>query len=299
LTNYVAAPEELLSYIELCKCAAVDLPMSGRGMKAKRLAIAGIAGCAVVCAGLARAADTGVLPPSAWIVDLGGYGVMQPHWLGSKRYNLGFRPIGDIRQAGDREWLPFPNDAVAYSFSETENFRAGPAGSFSLQSRIHGQDIDLRLGDADVNIQGGAFVEYYPAGAIRTRAEVLQGITGNKGAVINLSADYIWRPQSKVTLTFGPRAQIVSDRHASEYFSTQYALAHHNAYAPFRAEGGVLTSGAEFTSKYDWTPRVSTRLFLDYNQILGDAADGPRVNGKGAAEQVILGVGATYRFTIE
>jgi MipA family protein len=271
-----------------------------RGMKA--LAIAGAACCAVLCAGSTRAADTaalGDLPPSAWIIDLGGYGVLQPLWLGSDRYNLGFRPIGDIRRAGDREWLPFPNDALAYSVYETNSFRAGPAGSFSLQSRLHGQDIDLRLGKADVNIQGGAFVEYYPISAIRTRAEVLQGITGNGGLAVNLSADYIWRPRADLTLTFGPRAQIVSDQYASEYFSTQYALAHHNTYAPFRAEGGLLTSGAEFTGKYDWTPRVSTRFFLDYNQLLGDAADSPRVNSKGAPEQVIFGVGATYRFAIE
>ncbi len=271
-------------------------------MRARRLAIAGSVCCAAFCAGAARAEDAPFgsdLPPSAWIVNLGGYGILEPLWLGSKSYNLTFRPIGDIRQPGDKEWLPFPNDATTYSLYQTDSFRVGPAGSFSLQSRLHGQDIDLRLGRADIDTQGGAFVEYYPLDFIRTRAEVLQGVTGNAGLAVNLSADYIWRPRQDWALTFGPRAQIVSDQYASEYFSTQYALAHNNNYAPFHAQGGLLTSGAEFTSKYDWTSRVSTRFFLDYNQIVGDAADSPRVNARGAAEQVIMGVGATYRFAIE
>jgi MipA family protein len=271
-------------------------------MKAWRLVIAMSACGALACANAARGLDFPPpedAPPSAWIVDLGGYGVVQPTWLGSKHYELGFRPIADIRQAGDRQYLSFPNDAITYSLLETDNLRAGPAGSISLQSRLHGQDIDLHLGKADITTQGGAFVEYYPLGSIRTRAEVLQGITGNPGLAVNLSADYIWRPRPDWTFTFGPRAQLANDRYASGYFSTQYAFAHHNVYAPFRAEGGLMSSGAELTGKYDWTSRISTRLFLDYNQLVGDAAESARVSAKGAPEQVTLGIGATYRFAVQ
>jgi outer membrane scaffolding protein for murein synthesis (MipA/OmpV family) len=271
-------------------------------LKKKGLALAAAVCCAVFRAEGARAGDAAFpadLPPSAWVVELGGYGILQPTWLGSKSYELSFRPIGELHQAGDWPWLSFPNDSTTYSLFATDDVRAGPAASFSLQSRLHGQDIDLRLGKADVTTQGGAFVEYYPLNTIRTRVEVLQGITGNTGLAANLSADYIWRPRPDWTLTFGPRAQIVNDEYASTYFSTQYALAHGSIYSPFHAEGGLLTSGAEFTGKYDWSGRVSTKFFLDYNQLIGDAADSPRVTSRGAAEQVIVGIGATYRFAIE
>lgn len=270
-------------------------------MKAWRLIIAVSAGGALVSASAAHALDFPPpedAPPSAWIVDLGGYGVLQPIWLGSKHYELGFRPIADIRQADDRQFLSFPNDAITYSLLETDSFRAGPAVSISLQSRLHGQDIDLRLAKADVTTQGGGFIEYYPLESIRTRAEVLQGVTGNSGLAVNFSADYIWRPRPDWTLTFGPRAQFANDQYASEYFSTQYAFAHNNLYSPFRVEGGLLSSGAELMGKYDWTSRVSTKFFLDYNQLVGDAAESARVATRGAAEQVTFGIGATYQFTV-
>lgn len=191
-----------------------------------------------------------------------------------------------------------PNDAFDYTVYETASFRAGPAGNLTLQSALHGQDIDLRLGRANVNLQGGAFAEYYPVSFIRTRAELLQGITGNNGLAINLSADYVWQPYPDWMLTFGPRAQIVNNQYASDYFSTQIAIRNNNNFIYYRAEGGLLTSGVELTGRYDWTPEIATKFYLDYNQLI-DAADSPRVSVKGSAEQFVLGIGATYKFAIE
>ncbi len=249
--------------------------------------------------GPVRADESAAAPHSVWIIDLGGYGVGEPTYLGSSRYTGSFKPQVDIFELGDREWLTFPNDAIDYSLLETDNFRAGPAGTVTLQSRFHGQDIDLRVGKSDVHLQGGAFAEFYPAGWVRTRVELLQGVTGNTGFAVNLSADYIWRPAAAWTLTIGPRAQIVNDEYASDYFSTQLALKNNQNYVKYRAEGGVLSAGAEITGKYQWTKEIAAKFFVDYNQLMGDAADSPRVNIRGSAEQVVVGVGASYRLAVE
>src|SRR5271166_4968081 len=161
--------------------------------------------------------------PSAWIVDMGGYGVLEPTYEGSKHYILSLKPQIDVWQAGSKEWPTFPNDAVSLSVYETPDFRAGPAGILTLQSRYHGQDIDLRLGKADVDLSGGGFAEYYPLDNVRTRIELLQGFTGNTGLAANLSADYIWHPDRDWTMTLGPRAQLANDQYASDFFSTQAA----------------------------------------------------------------------------
>lgn len=271
-------------------------------MTGSRLAAISALFCAAFCAGgLARADDLSRkddLPPSVWIVELGGYGVVEPTYLGSRQYNLSLKPQIGFRQAGDKAWFESPNDAFDYALYETSNFRAGAAGNLTLQSRFHGQDVDLRLGKADVNLQGGAFAEYYPGAFVRTRAELLQGITGNNGLAVNLSADYIWRPSPDWMLTFGPRAQIVNDQYASDYFSTQIAIRNNNNYIYYRAQGGLLTSGVEMTGRYDWTPEIATKFYVDYNQLI-DAADSPKVSIRGSAEQFVLGIGATYKFAIE
>ncbi len=236
--------------------------------------------------------------PSAWIVDFGGYGVAEPIYEGSKHYTLGFKPQIDVWKAGSKEWLTFPNDAVGYALYETSNFRAGPAGTLSLQSPQHGEDIDLRLGQAEADLAGGAFAEYYPLSCVRTRVEVLQGITGNAGLAANFSADYIFHTGAAWTLTLGPRVQIANALYASDYFAAQNAKMT-GTYVPFHAEGGVLSSGAELTGKYDLSRQVSTKFFLDFNELVGDAADNPRVSQRGASDQFVAGVGASYKFAIQ
>jgi MipA family protein len=269
--------------------------------------------CALPCAaGPSRATDLSApgnlppsawsapvnLPPSAWVIGVGGYGVLEPTYEGSKRYILGFKPDIDIRRASDREWLSFPNDAVGYNLWETANFHAGPAGNITLQSRFHGQDIDLRIGRADVDLSGGGFAEYYPRDYIRTRVELLQGVTGNTGLLATLSADYVWRPSLDWILTAGARAKIADDRYASDFFSTQNAIKT-GFFVPFHAEGGFMSSGVELTSKYMLTEQLSAKVFIDYNQLIGDAADSPHVSLRGSAEQFIAGIGASYKFAVQ
>jgi outer membrane scaffolding protein for murein synthesis (MipA/OmpV family) len=168
----------------------------------------------------------------------------------------------------------------------------------TLQSRFHNSDINLQVAKADVNVQGGAFAEIYPLDNVRGRVEVLQGLTGNTGFSINLMSDYIWKPGPQWTFTAGPRAQIVDDEYASDYFSTQFAMKS-GRFVKFNAEGGLLSAGAEITGAYELTQNMTARFFLDYSRLTGDAADSPRVDLRGSADQVTVGVGASYKFKVE
>ena len=210
-------------------------------------------------------------PPTAWIIDLGGFMVAEPTYDGSSHYTCGSKPWIDIRRAGDREWLSLPYDAVGHAVYETDNFRAGPAASITLQSRFHGQDIDLRLGSASVDLAGGGFAEYYPVAYIRTRAELLQGITGNTGLVANLSADYIWEALYRLDLHLRAAPPACQRPICLSYFDR------------VRQEDGDLDAvpgggraslcRARRTGKYDWTKQLY--WLLDYSQLVGDAADSP------------------------
>jgi outer membrane protein len=241
--------------------------------------------------------DNGGAVPSVYIVELGGYGVFEPTFEGSSRYQMGFKPIFDFYKVGDRVWLSFPNDAFTFDLYETANFHTGVAGDISLQSRHHDNDIDLRLGRSDVNLRAGAFAEYYPIDAVRTRIEVLQAVSGSDGLVATLSADYIWRPDAAWTLTLGPRLAFVDDAYASNYFSTRAGLSDSNV--RFKAAGGFHAAGAELTGNYDWTSKISTKFYMDYSRLAGDAADSPRVDLRGSADQYAIGLGLSYKLSIQ
>ena len=167
-------------------------------MTGSRLAAVSAAFCAVFCAGeAARALDLSLkddLPPSAWIVELGGYGVLEPTYLGSKYYNVGFKPLIGFRQAGDKEWLSFPELILRLQSLRNHGFSCRPGRQSHLAEPPSRARHRSAPGQGGRGSPGGAFAEYYPLTFIRTRAELLQGVTGNMGFAVNLSADYIWRP---------------------------------------------------------------------------------------------------------
>ncbi len=236
-------------------------------------------------------------PGNYWVVTLGGYGVYETAFPGAKDYIFTGRPIIDIHQAGAREWLTLPNDAFSLTLYQTDNFRVGVAGDY-LNHREQSDDRSALRGmhNIDYTLEAGAFAEYYPIPFLRTRVEVLQGITGAEGFEANLMADFIYRPAPEWLLTAGPRMQIVNDKFASSFYSisaTEAAVAGLKAYS---AAGGINYAGVDATARYYFSETFSVRAFAEWDRLLGDAADSPLVKQKGSADQLEVGIGAAYRF---
>ncbi len=239
-------------------------------------------------------------PGNYWVVTLGAYGMVEPEFLGSKDYTFSGRPIIDIHAAGAREWLTLPNDAFSLTLYQTGNFRVGAAGDY-LNDRTHYDDPKATRGlnDIDYTLEAGAFAEYYPVPFLRTRAELLQGITGADGLAANLMADYIYSPDPRWMLTVGPRLQIVNEQYQSAFFSVSAAEAANSGTPPltqFHASGGLNSAGVDATARYNLTECFSIRAFGEWDRLLGDAADSPIVKQRGSADQIEVGLGAAYKF---
>ena len=238
-------------------------------------------------------------PGNYWVVTLGGYGVYETAFPGAKDYIFTGRPIIDIHQAGAREWLTLPNDAFSLTLYQTDNFRVGAAGDY-LNHRQQSDDRSALKGmhNIDYTLEAGAFAEYYPMPFLRTRVEVLQGITGADGFEANLMADFIYRPAPQWLFTAGPRMQIVNDKYASAFYRSAKPRLRMSGLAatPYHAAGGINSAGVDATARYYFSERFSVRGFAEWDRLLGDAADSPLVKQKGSADQLEVGIGAAYRF---
>ncbi len=234
---------------------------------------------------------------SAWVVTLGGWAVVRPDYEGSDDYEVGFKPIINVRRSGSREWLALPDDKGGFALYETHNFRIGPAFGF-VWERDSGDNRALRgLDDVDFTFEAGVFAEYWPTENLRTRFEVLQGLGGHEGLVANFSADAVWRPSERWLFTVGPRLTVVSDEYADSYFSIGVGESAIGLPA-YDAEGGLHSAGVGASATYRWTPQVALKLYAEYDRLLGDAADSPIVDDLGSEDQFTVGVGASYRFEI-
>jgi outer membrane protein len=232
----------------------------------------------------------------AWVVVLGGYGAAQPSYPGSDNYSFAFRPIVDIHRANATEWLTLPNDAANLTLFESGAFRAGVAGDL-LTDRTHSGDrAPLGLHDVDYTLELGGFAELYPASFLRTRVELLQGVTGADGLVANFMADFIYKPHPQWLFTAGPRLKVVNDQYNSTFFSVDGQEALASGLPNYHASGGLNSAGIDATARYDVSARLSLRAFAEWDRLTSDAADSPIVKLRGSEDQFQIGIGAAYKF---
>ncbi len=236
-------------------------------------------------------------PGAGWVVVVGGYGGVEPDYIGSKSYDFAFRPIIDIHREGAREWIILPNDAFSFTLFQTEYFRAGLAGDYINDRQQSNNSVLKGLHNINYTLEGGAFAEYYPVPFIRTRVELLQGVTGAEGFAANLMADYIYQPDPAWLFTAGPRLQFVNTQYESQFFSITNSEALSSGLSPFHASGGLSSAGIDATARYYMNDHFSLRGFAEWDRLTGDGAESPLVKYRGSDDQFQFGIGAAYRFT--
>jgi outer membrane protein len=257
----------------------------------------------VLTTGCARAADLPAdvqsykdAPGNSWVVTLGGYAGAETLYPGAKTATPAFIPAIDIHRAGEREWLTLPTDAFSLTLYQSSNFRIGAAGDY-INNRDHRDTSAVNgLNDINYTVEAGGFAEYYPVPFIRTRIELLQGLTGADGFAANLKADYILRPGPDWIFTAGPRLQVVNTQYESTFFSINAPEASRSGLPAFHASGGLNSAGVDATGRYYVNDHFSLRAFADWERLVGDGADSPIVKSRGSDDQFTIGVGAAFRF---
>ncbi|MGO9544341.1 MAG: MipA/OmpV family protein [Rhodomicrobium sp.] len=236
-------------------------------------------------------------PGTTWIVTLGGFGGAEPSFPGANAYALAVRPIVDIYRAGDRTWLSLPTDALSFTLYSTGDFRFGAAGDYIL-NRSHRDDSALHgLSDINYTWEAGAFAEYYPLPFLRTRIELLQGVSGADGLVANLMADYIFSPDPVWLFTVGPRLYLANTQYQSAFFSISSAESGPSGLPAYNASGGFNSAGIGTTVRYNLNEQLSLRAFAEWDRLVDGAADSPIVKLRGSADQYQFGLGGAYRFS--
>jgi MipA family protein len=237
-------------------------------------------------------------PGSTWIVTLGGFGGAEPSFPGADAYAFAPRPIVDIYRAGDRTWLTLPTDAFSFTVYSAGDFRFGAAADYILNRSHHGDSALRGLPDINYTWETGAFAEYYPLPFLRTRIELLQGISGAEGFVANLMADYIFVPAPAWLLTAGPRLYLVNTQYQSAFFSIDSAASRLSGLPAYHASGGFNSAGIGTTARYNISEQLSLRAFAEWDRLVDDAAESPIVKLRGSVDQFQFGFGAAYRFAL-
>jgi outer membrane protein len=237
--------------------------------------------------------------PSAsgnWTVMVGLGGEYKPDFESARRSMFSPVPIFSIRRAGSTEQFRGPRDSASIALIDFGDLRAGPAGKF-VSSRKATNYFELNgLGDVKTAFELGGFVEYYPVDWFRTRVELREGVVGHNGTVADFSGDFIVPVIQRLTFSVGPRFTWESTQATSPYFGIDAMQAMASGLPVFNAKGGAHSYGAGAQVSYRINPEWEVHSYVEYERLLGDAANSPLVVVRGSPNQTTVGIGASYSF---
>ena len=235
-------------------------------------------------------------PSGNWTVMVGIGGEYTPDFVGSKNGKALPVPIFSIRRAGSVDQFRGPRDSASIALLDVGNFRAGPAFKI-VSSRKSDKYAELTgLGDVKTAHEVGGFVEYFPIDWLRLRSELRQGMGGHTGAVADVSADVIVPLIQRLTVSAGPRFTWKSTNATAPYFGVDAVQAAASGLPRYDARGGAHSVGVGSQISYRINPQWEVHAYVEYEKLLGDAADSPLVKLRGSSNQTTVGVGASYSF---
>lgn len=241
---------------------------------------------------------TNPAPISGWTITLGASAEFGPDYDGAKGMRGSAMPTLSLRRASDDNFSA-PDDGMDFALYETETFRIGLAGDYKA-GRYSGSSNKLfGLRDLPWTIEAGAFAEFWPIeDRLRTRIEIRQGFNGHHGVVADLSADWV-EQIGRFTLSAGPRMTLGSKAYMRRNFGvTPYEAAVNGLLPAYSPGGGIKSVGFTAALEYAWDDNWSTEVFARYEHLLQDAARSPLVRLIGERDQITVGIGVSYSFTI-
>jgi len=250
-------------------------------------------------------------PPSQDIhYQVGGGLIYAPVFLGSKDYRLMAAP--DIALQYKDKIFASVEQGIGYNLLNQGGWRLGPLAKMEFGRRENGYtpfNIDgkkttaLRgLGNVDSTVELGGFGSY-TWHDVTSKAEILQGVNGDKGLKTEVSVSYA-RDVHKVLYTEGPplivsltpHITMVDQTYDKAYFGINALQSTRSGLAQYHPSGGVLSYGLTDTAVLPITQSVTAVLMAAYDRLGNDAGDSPLVKYRGSPNQCFIGFFLTYNF---
>lgn len=188
-----------------------------------------------------------------------------------------------------------------FSSGDAVGFREGFGlrGSARFIGERYQNDYPELQGLRDINwtMELGLGLGYEQQG-YRVFGDARYGFFGHDSWVGQLGADAIFRPVRGLTVTFGPRVDLGTDKFVDTYFGVSPAEAAASQFNAFSPSGGVVSAGLNLEAFYQIDERWGFQGRVAWDRLLNDAASSP-ITQFGSPDQYRVELAVTRRISID
>lgn len=219
---------------------------------------------------------------------------LAPSWPGADRLSIG--PYVDLSRAPEGKDFAFeaPDESFGSPIVHAGNFAFGPAFGF-IGSRT-ADKLGAPLPKVGMSVEVGGFAQVSLTPATRIRIEGRKAVSGHKGWVGEISADYVIRDGDDWLFSVGPRVTLGDAKFHRAYFGVDPASAAASSLAAYRPEGGVQSVGMTAGYIRQLSSRWGLAVYGRYDRLVSDAARSPVTRVLGSRDQPSVGVALSYTF---
>lgn len=222
-----------------------------------------------------------------WVISIGLTSGFSPDYEGSNDYRFGYGPS---ISASWRDTIFLKNKTLGANLIRQTKLKAGLTIA-KASGRSEDKNAKLEgLGDVDGSIEAGGFMTYRMK-PLRFKAEVRQDIaSGHEGALVTLSGG--------TTLPFEiPQVSVelgmtwASEDYMTSFFGVDAQQSLDSGLKRYDADAGIKDIKVSMTTGYAFTRRWRIGAAIEYQRLVGDAADSPIVDDK---NQFLAGFRLSY-----
>ena len=218
----------------------------------------------------------------------------KPKFPGSDERGFGPLVNVDTKEEGGQFYFEAPDESFDFYLFESGGFAVGPV--LAYEGSRTANDVGAMLDKIDFSLEPGIFAQYQMGESFRVRSELRKGVTGHKGWIADLGADFIMREGDQWLFSIGPRLTWSDDRYNDTWFGVTPADSATSGLPVHDPDGGIQSYGATATFLTQFSEQWGIYTWGKYARLTGDAADSPIVTQLGSRDQFSGGVGLSYTF---
>lgn len=226
-----------------------------------------------------------------WYVRIGVIGGAVPGYLGSSHYEGSYSPRAKIVW---RDRLFLNDRQLGVNAYKDERLAIGPFLRYT-GGRSDSDEELAGMGHVDRTLMAGGFVNYR-LGPARFKSEVRTDVLDEGQGTLAIARLGARLPLHAPLFNVYLSTTWASAEHMQTFFGIDAGQSARTGLDEYDADAGFRDVAVSLSSGYAITARWSVGAQLEYQHLLGDAADSPLVEERGSPDQFVIGVGVNYTF---